>query len=87
MLPDSSYEREKITLRQGDVLVLYTDGAVEAENPAGEQCSAGRLLKTVSLNREQDAGELIETIYTSLIQFRGTTPLADDLTLVLLKKL
>jgi serine phosphatase RsbU (regulator of sigma subunit) len=66
---------------------LYTDGAVEAENPAGEQYSAERLLKTVSLNLQQDAGELIETIYTSLIQFRGTTALADDLTLVLLKKL
>lgn len=30
--------------------------------------------------------ELIETIYTSVIQFRKTTSLADDLTLVLLKK-
>ena len=31
VLPDSKYESEKISLRQGDVLVLYTDGAVEAE--------------------------------------------------------
>jgi sigma-B regulation protein RsbU (phosphoserine phosphatase) len=87
VLPDSKYESERISLRQGDVLVLYTDGAVEAENPAGEQYSAERLSKTVGLHLQQNASELIETIYTSLIQFRETTLLADDLTLVLLKKL
>ena len=74
-------------LRRGDVLVLYTDGAVEAENPAGEQYSAERLSKTVSRHLQQSAGELIETIYASLIQFQQTTSLADDLTLVLLKTL
>ncbi len=87
VLPDSKYESERISLRQGDVLVLYTDGAVEAENPAGEQYSAERLSKTVGLHLQQNASELIETIYTSLIQSRETTLLADDLTLVLLKKL
>jgi len=87
VLPDSHYESAKISLRQGDVLVLYTDGAVEAENPAGEQYSAERLSRTVSLHLQQNASELIETIYTSVIEFRQTTSLADDLTLVLLKKL
>ena len=87
MLPDSKYESERISLRQGDVLVLYTDGAVEAENPAGEQYSAERLSRTVSLHLHQSASELVETIYASVIQFRKTTSLADDLTLVVLKKL
>jgi sigma-B regulation protein RsbU (phosphoserine phosphatase) len=87
VLPNSDYESEKITLRQGDILVLYTDGAVEAENPAGEQYSAERLSRTVGLHLQQNASELIDTIYTSVIQFRKTTSLADDLTLVLLKKL
>ena len=87
LLPDSEYESARIDLRQGDVLILYTDGAVEAENPAGEQYSAERLSKTVSLHLHQSASQLVETIYTSVIQFRETTSLADDLTLVLLKKL
>ena len=87
VLPGSNYETEKITLRPGDVLVLYTDGAVEAENPAREQYSAERLSKTVSLHLQQNPSELIETIYTSVIDFRKMTSLADDLTLVLLKKL
>jgi serine phosphatase RsbU (regulator of sigma subunit) len=53
----------------------------------GEQYSAERLSKTVSLHLQQNASELIETIYASVIDFRKTTSLADDLMLVLLKKL
>ena len=65
--------------------MLYTDGAVEAENPAGEQYSAARLAKIVSAYPERSANELVETIYGSITEFRGTKPLADDLTLIVLK--
>ena len=85
VLPNSDYESDTINLRNGDVLVLYTDGAVEAENPAGEQYSATRLAKVVSLYPELSANELVETIYGSITEFRGTRLLADDLTLVVLK--
>ena len=87
MLPDSKYESERISLRQGDVLVLYTDGAVEAENPAGEQYSAERLSETVRLHLQQNASKLIETIHRSVTQFRESKVLADDLTLVVVKML
>ncbi len=85
VLPNSDYESDTIDLRHGDVLVLYTDGAVEAENSAGEQYSATRLAKIVSAYPEQSANELVETIYRSITKFRGTRLLADDLTLVVLK--
>lgn len=67
------------------VLFLYTDGAVEAENQAGEQYSATRLAKIASMYSQQSADELVETIYRSITEFRGTKLLADDLTLVVLK--
>jgi serine phosphatase RsbU (regulator of sigma subunit) len=87
LLPGSDYESDKIEFRRGDVLVLYTDGAVEAENPAGEEYSAQRLVMVVSSHLQQSPGELIETICASVTQFRQTTPLADDLTLLVLKTL
>lgn len=85
VLPNSDYESDTVDLRHGDILVLYTDGAVEAENPAGEQYSAIRLAKIVGLYSEQSASELVETIYGSITEFRGPNPLADDLTLVVVK--
>jgi Stage II sporulation protein E (SpoIIE)/PAS fold len=53
VLPNSDYESDKIDLRHGDVLVLYTDEAVEAENQAREQYSAARLAKIASMYSQQ----------------------------------
>ncbi len=85
VLPGSAYESAKIDLRGGDVLVLFTDGVVEAQNPAGEEYSVKRLARIVSSNLQQNPGELIKTIHASVTEFQGTSVLADDLTLVVLK--
>jgi sigma-B regulation protein RsbU (phosphoserine phosphatase) len=85
VVPGSRYDTEQIDLRTGDVLVLFTDGVVEAQNPAGEEYSAKRLSGIVSSHLQRSAGELIETIRASVVEFRGTPALADDLTLVVLK--
>lgn len=85
LLSGADYESDKTELHPGDVLVLYTDGTVEAENPGGEEYSAQRLAKVVISHLEQSPGELITTIHSSVVKFAGTPQLADDLTLVVLK--
>jgi sigma-B regulation protein RsbU (phosphoserine phosphatase) len=87
VLPNSKYESDRIALNRGDVLALYTDGIVEAESPAGEQYSTTRLARIVGSHLQDSASELIESIYSSVIQFQGTTAQADDMTLVVLKAL
>jgi PAS domain S-box-containing protein len=68
VLPNSDYESDKIDLRHGDVLVLYTDGAVEAENQAGEQYSATRLAKIASMYSQQSADELLDRALLSPVR-------------------
>jgi sigma-B regulation protein RsbU (phosphoserine phosphatase) len=87
VLPGSAYESARIHLQTGDVLLLFTDGVVEAQNPAGEEYSVQRLARIVSSHLQQTPSELIDTIYASVIEFQGTSVLADDLTLVVLKVL
>jgi serine phosphatase RsbU (regulator of sigma subunit) len=87
ILPDSEYRRDVVTLCQGDVLLLYTDGVVEAESSTGEEYSEKLLATIVSSNPQENAEELVESIYSSVTQFRGTTPQADDMTLLVLKVL
>jgi phosphoserine phosphatase RsbU/P len=87
ILPDSEYMRDVVTLCQGDVLVLYTDGVVEAENSTGEECSEKPLAMIVSSHPQESPEELVESIYSSVTQFRGTIPQADDMTLLVLKVL
>ena len=87
LLPPADYQSDKIELRSGDVLVLYTDGTVEAENPAGEEYSARRLATVVSSHLDQSPSELITMIHASVVEFAETPHLADDLTVLVLKTL
>jgi sigma-B regulation protein RsbU (phosphoserine phosphatase) len=87
VLPNAEYKNDVVALCHGDVLVLYTDGVVEAESPAGEEYSAARLAAIVSSHLQESADELIESIYASVTQFRGGAPQADDMTLVTMKAL
>jgi serine phosphatase RsbU (regulator of sigma subunit) len=80
LLPGADYETGRVDLHIGEVLVLYTDGVVEAEY------SAQRLARIVGSHLQQGPSELIETIYASIGDFRETTLLADDFTLVVLKR-
>ena len=36
MFEEATYRHERVTIEPGDLLVLYTDGITEAENPRGE---------------------------------------------------
>ena len=45
VLPNTEYKNDVVALCHRDVLVLYTDGVVEAESPAGEEYSPGRRIR------------------------------------------
>jgi sigma-B regulation protein RsbU (phosphoserine phosphatase) len=66
----------------GDLLILYTDGLVEAESPDGEFYSAQRLEAVALAHMNEPAENISEAIYESVIEFRGNRALDDDATLV-----
>jgi sigma-B regulation protein RsbU (phosphoserine phosphatase) len=87
LLPQAPYSAGETALAPGDVLVLYTDGLVEAEDPEGREYGLERL-KTVCL---RDKGETCEGLARSLERdledFARGVPFADDRTLVLARRL
>lgn len=77
---------ESITLGEGDTLVIYTDGIIEALNPLGtEQFGYDRLLDIVHQNESLPANELTIKIRQALHEFTQGSVLADDITLVVCK--
>jgi serine phosphatase RsbU (regulator of sigma subunit) len=50
LAPAASYEETSILLRQGDRLVLYTDGLLEARNQSGELFGFDRLKALFATN-------------------------------------
>ena len=68
-------------IREGDRLVLFTDGVSEARDTAGNDFSEERLEQIIAANRTSPARELIATILDSVSSFSGGRT-DDDLTLV-----
>jgi sigma-B regulation protein RsbU (phosphoserine phosphatase) len=85
LFPDVSYEAVEIDMRPGDLLVLYTDGIVEAENPAGRQYSLDRLRDFIAAHREYGAEKIKEMFIEELKGFIGKNPFTDDVTFILIK--
>jgi sigma-B regulation protein RsbU (phosphoserine phosphatase) len=79
------YRQKRFAVEAGDLLLLYTDGVVEAMNPAGEQYTLGRLRRVVEENSVLPADELIELIKGDLREFVGAARQHDDQTLLLMK--
>ncbi len=81
LMPDVEYPEWLYTLERGDHVVLYTDGAVEAFNREGEPFGEERLVEAL---RAAHAAHrpLGAAVASTLEQFTGGQPLADDLTLV-----
>ncbi len=76
---------DEITLHQGDLLVLYTDGLVERLNDCKMLFGVDRLVDTLCANRHRTADEIIESILQAVSAFSGDVAQADDETLVILK--
>lgn len=78
-------QEEKISMRPGDVFVLYTDGVVESRNTEGEEYGYERLLEALKQNRHEDADEIHAALLDNLHTFLGIESYDDDMTLVVLK--
>ncbi|MGQ9852868.1 MAG: GAF domain-containing SpoIIE family protein phosphatase [Candidatus Oleimicrobiaceae bacterium] len=87
MMRDVPFEVAPVTLRPGDVLLMYTDGVSEALNGAEEEFGEQRLLAALRQFRTLPAAELVSRIYTRLREFAGEMPQSDDITMVALRVL
>ena len=83
--PDASYGRGYIQMKPGDLLCLYSDGIVEAENRREQEFGAERLKRTVAKHRELSAQEICERVLARVEEW--TTRQQDDRTIVIVKAL
>jgi phosphoserine phosphatase RsbU/P len=74
-----------ITLNNGDLLVIFTDGVVEAENPKGEEYGEPRLLQLFSPPPSGSARDDLNRLMASVDAFVGTARQHDDITCLVLR--
>jgi phosphoserine phosphatase RsbU/P len=86
LLPGVSFSEGRAHLDRGDVLVIFTDGVVEAENAAGEELGDGPLAEVVLRRPDASADELFEALLVEAFQHLGDGKFRDDVTLVVVKR-
>jgi serine phosphatase RsbU (regulator of sigma subunit) len=86
LVEGARYSKEEIDLGPGDVLVLYSDGITEAENPEEEEFGLARLTAVCEELRSATLEDLASGLATALDEFASGIPFADDRTLVLLRR-
>jgi sigma-B regulation protein RsbU (phosphoserine phosphatase) len=80
-----TYREDRLTMRPGDVLLLYTDGVTEAMNAEQALYSPERLRSSVNRHCGKDPAEMIRDIRRDVDAFVGNAPQADDLTMMALR--
>ncbi|MGD9332199.1 MAG: SpoIIE family protein phosphatase [Desulfobacterales bacterium] len=83
---DWSYAvNERQGLKEGQIIVLGTDGTWEAHNAKGEMFGKQPMLDVIRQQRDRSAREILEAVVEALNRFRGNHELEDDVTLMVTK--
>lgn len=81
-----AHEVGEARLEKDDILLCFTDGILEANNSEGEEYGRERLISLAQDNRRLGARELYLIIMEDVGNFSQNQSLADDQTLVVIKK-
>ncbi len=84
--PRESYHSEFTVLHRGDVMLLYTDGIVEASNERGEMYGEERLIQMLKQHKKRTPRELCQFILEEVQLFSKMAEYADDKTLVAIRR-
>ena len=82
---EARYETESLELKDGDCLLFYTDGLIDAANFEGEFWGRGKMLEAARRFRNDSAELLIKDILTYRRRFVGLVRQIDDTSVIVVK--
>jgi phosphoserine phosphatase RsbU/P len=78
---------ERVEIRPGDRLVLFTDGLTDAASPPGGRFGMERLRETIAASCVGGADQTARDVIDAVLAFQGDALPADDLALLVLRRL
>lgn len=84
--PHQKFQVNSINMKEGDILLLYTDGISEAQNEHGEQFGMRRLKDFLREHRHENSKELAYNLLEDIQKFSIGANYTDDKTLVVIKR-
>jgi phosphoserine phosphatase RsbU/P len=86
MFESSAYDAVVTHVNRGDMLVMYSDGITEAENPAGEPFEEGGLERFLAARGDESPAALAPGILRAVEAHARDSRFTDDLTVLILKR-
>ena len=81
----AKYAEAVVKIKDGDLLVMYTDGLVEANNKEHEEFGMKRIREAILSCRDLSAQEIAGTLLERVNEFAAGEPQFDDITLFIFK--
>ena len=78
-------QEASLKLKEGDVVILYTDGITEMLNSGNHFYGEDRLERLVKGVRKASSEKILEIIVDDVNEFKGMARQHDDMTLVIIK--
>jgi serine phosphatase RsbU (regulator of sigma subunit) len=84
---ETVYQENKVRLKPGDILILFTDGVPEAQNSSREffGYEALKILFERVETSHLSAREIKDSIIAEIMNYAGRTPQHDDMTVIVVK--
>ena len=82
----ASYESGAFRLDKGDILVVYSDGLTDAQNPQEEMFGEERLLQLIRQEAPSGSHALEQKFLNDIAEFTQGMPQTDDITFVVVEK-
>ena len=83
---EAAYQVGTSRLENGDWLVIFTDGVIEAFNAKDEEYSEPALIRLVDRESGSTPPEMLRSLMADLDTYVGNTPQHDDITCLMLKR-
>jgi serine phosphatase RsbU (regulator of sigma subunit) len=83
---DAQFEQKTVDLLPGDVVLFYTDGAVDTLNRAEEEFGEARLSALLSEHKAEPAESIADRIDAAVLAWAAGEAQFDDLTLIVIKR-
>ena len=82
---EKNLEIEEFEIKQGEALVMYTDGLNEAMSEVKEEYGMERLFKSIEENKNNSANEMLNCVIEDINKFTGGIIQSDDMTAVVIR--
>ncbi|MFZ0391481.1 MAG: SpoIIE family protein phosphatase [Calditrichia bacterium] len=83
---DDRLEERSVGLKEGEYLLLYTDGVVEAMNSRNEPFGEKQLLQFMQHTNSADAASIRQKLMDTLADYTGEAMPSDDITIVVVRR-